>query len=144
MAKAQGFICDVCENFVTVTNGNRPDRWMRLSVASANPEDGFDICSNKCLAALGKDRYKAERETKTTKAKGIGAALVEQPTKSTTTSSRGGSEGIEGPNGKVYSPQNHARWHTDEPNPNCAYCVAETDPDNELPGLIEAEYTKNQ
>lgn len=62
MAKVTGISCDVCGDFAATANGAlRPATWMRVSIGTS-ADEGFDICSNKCLAALGRQRQAADRE----------------------------------------------------------------------------------
>jgi hypothetical protein len=76
MAKATGYFCDACKKFDTTNDTNPPIGWLRLSVRvdGQNPNDGFDLCSNKCLVALARERVKAERETTPTPRGGTSSA----------------------------------------------------------------------
>ena len=55
MAQATGYICDVCEAFTV----RKPTDWFVLS--TENGAGKLDICTNRCLLNLARDRVKAER-----------------------------------------------------------------------------------
>jgi hypothetical protein len=56
MAQATGYICDVCERFTL----RKPTDWFILT--TENGSGKLDICTNRCLANLARDRLKAERD----------------------------------------------------------------------------------
>lgn len=67
MAQATGYFCDVCKTFEARPNSgvNLPDGWMKLTITPTDPS--FDLCSNKCLLELAKERRAAERPNRVTK-----------------------------------------------------------------------------
>lgn len=67
MAQTAGFTCDACGGFaVAIKNDSSltlPPGW--ITVHPRTPQGargGLDICSNACLALLGKMRWEAEPE----------------------------------------------------------------------------------
>lgn len=54
MAQITGYVCDVCETFSLKRDG-----WLKVTpyVQGDNPgSGGIDVCSNRCLIRLGKER----------------------------------------------------------------------------------------
>lgn len=61
--KAAGYACDVCNTFQTAAANDRvPVGWMTLivEVPEKSSRDAFDICSNRCLRDLGRERWRAD------------------------------------------------------------------------------------
>lgn len=56
MAQMSGYICDVCEKFTL-----KMDAWMQLS-GGPNTSGKIDICSNKCLVKIARQRLEAEKD----------------------------------------------------------------------------------
>lgn len=70
MAQSVGYMCDVCGAFKAAAKNSSsiqmPDGWIAIRpqtthFPSANV-DPIQVCGNKCLAILGKDRWEAENE----------------------------------------------------------------------------------
>lgn len=89
MARIQGYRCDG-PNCSTVTETESiPDGWITVKVhvsakaagldpdkqvKGLHPSDDFHLCSNSCLAKLGKARYEAAREMGTEGRRRAGSA----------------------------------------------------------------------
>lgn len=58
MADVTGKICDVCDRFAVTKEG-----WMKLQPLADKDAKGFDICSNRCLLKLAKERAKESGES---------------------------------------------------------------------------------
>lgn len=70
MAQSVGYMCDVCGTFKAAAKNSSsiqmPDGWIAIRpqathFPSANV-DPIQVCGNRCLAVLGKDRWEAENE----------------------------------------------------------------------------------
>lgn len=58
MAKVSGMSCDICKTFTTTLNDSTfPEEWIR-----AASDRQKDLCSNKCLMVLGRERMVATGE----------------------------------------------------------------------------------
>lgn len=58
MAQVTGYVCDVCKNYT-----EDKSRWLHLTANASAPGDkGWDICSNKCLVNLARERMEASGE----------------------------------------------------------------------------------
>src|SRR5262245_18040129 len=143
--KATGFACDVCKVFATAEKSDRPPNgWMKVSVYVADEfvrngtvNTAFDICSNKCLAVLGKERAKAERET--------GAesnGLVSHPERSMviSTGKREFSDEARASFRQNGLKMQHAKGnHESTPKPDCESCQEATGmTEDELRSLLDA------
>lgn len=73
MARTSGVTCDVCGTFTTTLNDNLPDEWIKVTLPHSNgaaPADYLrDLCSNKCMMVLGRERAKAGGELKSVSGK---------------------------------------------------------------------------
>jgi hypothetical protein len=58
MARVTGYECDVCKDFSSTQSD-----WVRLASYADKDNSGIDICSNRCLLTLAKERYAATRES---------------------------------------------------------------------------------
>jgi len=72
--RSSGVSCDVCNKFVTTVNDTTlPDEWIKVvlphSISVPTAQAQKDLCSNKCLMTLGRERMKATGEDNTTKKK---------------------------------------------------------------------------
>lgn len=55
MAQLTGYVCDICSTFSLTRDG-----WLKVSTFTENRTDaGIDVCSNRCLSALAKERIAA-------------------------------------------------------------------------------------
>lgn len=58
MAQVTGFVCDICKTYT-----EDKSTWLRLNTNATTPGErgsGWDICSNRCLIKLGRDRAQAD------------------------------------------------------------------------------------
>lgn len=70
MAQATGYVCDVCGRFEYATKNSSsiqmPDEWIAVRPQTSHSPsaniDPLQVCSNRCLAELGIQRFEAENE----------------------------------------------------------------------------------
>jgi hypothetical protein len=58
MAQITGYVCDICHQFSL----NR-DSWLKVSSYADKDAAHIDVCGNKCLSKLAKERAEAAGET---------------------------------------------------------------------------------
>ena len=56
MAQFSGYVCDVCEKIAS-----KLDSWIQLS-GGPNTQGKIDVCSNKCLVKVARQRLEAEKD----------------------------------------------------------------------------------
>lgn len=123
MARAQGVACDVCKKFELGDPGpNLPEGWIKVVLPKTAFDDTTvnrerDICSDKCLERLGRERRLAARPTQPRKPSGqssLDPALVAWlDSKGVLSRERGGIIG------------RHVKLHLDRPAMNCLVCQHE-------------------